>query len=190
MVAFYETVTKDLLCNLTEEERSARSMTLSAVVSQLKELKAANDVERKVMKQKEDRLQGQIASLADVVRERRETRQVPCKWEYDLRGPKDSIARLIRTDTSDIVEKRVLSPEEYDEVRQLDAFDKAHKVPSSIDNPTVPTADKLRTLLTKHEGNTTKAADEVGVSRRTFNRWLELREVAADDFRKQREVEA
>jgi hypothetical protein len=190
MVAFNETVKKELFCNLNDEERADRSMKLSGLVSRLKETKARNESEKKKMKKEEDQIQAEISGLADVVEKRRELRTVPCRWEYDLKGPKDSIARLIRTDTEREVESHVMEPHEVDEVRQLSLDTAQPKVPGRVDNPEIPSKDELEALLKKHSGNTTAASAEIEVSRRQLNRWLDLRGVDADVFREKAKADA
>jgi hypothetical protein len=187
MVAYYnEKVEKQLWVQLTEEERQKKAMRVSGLVASLKETKARNESARKKLKDEEGRLEGEIASESDAVETRRELRGVPCRWEYQLNGTKDSVARLIREDTGEEVESRLMSEEEFDEVRQLSLAGVGagkQAVPTTIDDPTVPTADQLRSSLKRHHGVCERAAKDFDTSRRTFNRWLKLRSVDADEYR-------
>jgi hypothetical protein len=184
MGAFYETTKKTLNCKLTEEERRDRAMACSGVVAVLKETKAKNDAAKAAMKREETKLENEIAGLSDVVERGHELRQVECRWEYVINGPKDSVARLIRLDTEVEVEHHVMDADELEEIRQLDLERQAQpEVPTSIDDPTIPSADELHALMRKHNGNTTAAATGKGVSRRTLNRWLDARQVDAGVYR-------
>lgn len=111
-----EMVTRSLDVSLTATEVAAYSKTLSI------EVENRNDLEREAKsvaskyKDSIDVKKKEINDLATKVRSERERRAVPCKWNFDFNA---NTKTLIRQDTFELVETRVIEPSERQAWLQL-----------------------------------------------------------------------
>lgn len=109
-------VTRRLDVNLTAEETAAYSQTLAAevenhntLVREAKNIAAA--CKKNINEKKEE-----VDDLATKVRNQKEPRDVSCKWDFDFNA---NTKRLIRQDTFELVETRVIEASERQAYLQL-----------------------------------------------------------------------
>jgi len=111
-----EMVTRNLDVALTHEEVSAYSKTLAIEIDILNSLEAEKARTAKAYKESIDEKKDEINLIAGKVRSESERRDVSCKWNFDFdRNTK----QLIRQDTFDFVETRVIEPSERQAYLQL-----------------------------------------------------------------------
>lgn len=111
-----EMVTRSLDVNLTHEEVDAYSKTLAIEIDNRNALEAEAKSTAKRYKESIDDKKDEINLLAGKIRSEREQRQVPCKWTFDFDA---NTKKLIRQDTFDLVETRVIDPSERQAYLQL-----------------------------------------------------------------------
>lgn len=107
-----KTVSRHLVVNLTEDEITRCSQELARVTTQQAELEEEKKTVVSGFKEKIDRCISDSRCLARKISTRQDMREVECEWEmnYDLR-----IAKLIRLDTMEEVERRKLTADELQE---------------------------------------------------------------------------
>jgi len=105
-----ERTTRNLKCDLTEEEWAERSNKLAEVERDMRALEKQRKQVASDLKARKDAFDGQLGALAAQVRERAEFRDVDCRIDYDG----DEVL-VVRADTETVVERRKALPAELQE---------------------------------------------------------------------------
>lgn len=109
MATLPEKTTRNLNCDLTEEEVSTYSNELARITT---EQEGLEDEKKSVMsgyKDKIDRCVLDMRTLARKIQTRKEMRDVECRWTFDFSKAR---ATLKRIDTLEIIEERAMTAEE------------------------------------------------------------------------------
>jgi len=109
-------VTRSLDVNLTAEELAAYSQALAVEVENHNTLVKEAKAIAKACKKNIDEKKGDVDILAYKVRSQKEPRDVSCKWDFDFNA---NTKRLIRQDTFELVETRVIEASERQAYLQL-----------------------------------------------------------------------
>lgn len=109
-------VTRTLDVNLTAEEIAAYSNALAIEVDNRNALESEAKSSAKRYKESLDEKKDEINILAGKVRAQKEPREVSCKWDFNFNA---NTKTLIRQDTFDLVETRVIEPSERQAYLQL-----------------------------------------------------------------------
>lgn len=96
------TITKDLLCKLTDKEIFAAGKQLAGFRSKERELDDRKKRMSADLAAEDKTIQAEISKISQVVSTGEETRQVKCRWEYDWEAGKKHLRRL---DTEEIIQE-------------------------------------------------------------------------------------
>jgi len=113
-----EMVTRSLDVNLTHEEVAAYSKTLAIEIDNANALEAEAKRTAATYKESLKEKKDEINLLAGKVRGEKERRDVSCRWDFNFNA---NTKKLIRQDTFDLVETRVIEPSERQAYLQLTA---------------------------------------------------------------------
>jgi hypothetical protein len=126
---------RELPCRLSDAEVAERADAMARAIEQRDEVDAERVATAKGFKRQLDGIQELISQLARQVRDRSESREVPCKTEVDSEG----CVLVIRQDTGEVIEQRNAQPGEQLRLRmQGKEYPAEPAEPAKPDDPPEP----------------------------------------------------
>lgn len=124
-VAIDEDLTRFFDVKLTEEEKVIYGKELADKLEELQKAKVENKASQALFKSRVETLEGEIGALSGSLRTGTERRLVNCVQEINLER---NFVRIVRKDTGDIVEQKLLSKPERDEAARRQKQEEAKKL--------------------------------------------------------------